>query len=486
MAEIMGTVASALTLAGLFKLCIESFDVIHTVQTQGTDLQKLSLKLRIEKCRLYTWGKTMGLTADTTIKKSPLDLCAYSELVYETMTLILDMFEDSGEMQNRYGCAGMDASQLGPDGHKSVFQQLSASFNNFSVESTSGDRAKSSFIKKTQWVIHDRKRFETPIYDAKSYIDSLQDVTKNLQSHSIQDHKDIMTMGVRRINDTRALEWLSEVDYPELSDAATSEAERITQASISNDNQDQRTINGVMSDNDGDSDGVSLKSIITNLEDMTVTELKYELSTFRLRANLRAKEAMQREEKNHSESQQPAGDDELKDESYSGNTRYLKIDRPKGENTSSRVADISGASADRDFLREIEAVVRWFMVLSLGERSCSLLCSEKGVPTNNQTLIFSSNEHHPGFEHYNAAEEYNGGTVEGSECHSEKEASDSHMAAKIRAIDCQDFRDETNAILSWFKFLSPAERALAIIRLRQCISVDPYRITLYEPKTAMV
>jgi hypothetical protein len=49
MAEIVGTIASALTLAGLFKLCIESFDVIHTLQTQGTDLQKLSFKLRIEK-----------------------------------------------------------------------------------------------------------------------------------------------------------------------------------------------------------------------------------------------------------------------------------------------------------------------------------------------------------------------------------------------------------------------------------------------------
>jgi hypothetical protein len=94
MAEIVGIVASALTLAGLFKLCIESFDVIHTLQAQGTDLEKLLLKLRIEKCRLYTWGQTMGLTADTTTKQSPIDLCAYSELVYETMTL--------KKMQGRY------------------------------------------------------------------------------------------------------------------------------------------------------------------------------------------------------------------------------------------------------------------------------------------------------------------------------------------------------------------------------------------------
>ncbi|KAJ5380117.1 uncharacterized protein N7496_002545 [Penicillium cataractarum] len=284
----------------------------------------------------------MGLTADTTTKKNPFDLCAYSELVYETMTLILDRFEDSGKMQNRYGCAGVNASQLGPDGPKSVFQQLSTSFNNFSAKSTSIDRARSTLIKKTHWVIRDHKKFETLIYDAKGYIDSLQDITKNLESHSIHDQKDVMTMGVRRINDTRALGWLSEVcivDYPELSDAATSKAETITQASISNENQDERIIHGFVSENDNDSDGVSLNYVIASLEDMTVTQLKHELSTFRLQEKLRAKEAMQREEKNQSESEQLADDDddEPGDESSLGGYK-ISENRPtkRGEQLQSR------------------------------------------------------------------------------------------------------------------------------------------------------
>ena len=52
MAEIVGTFASAVTLATLFKSCIQAFDLIHTSQNQATDLKKLTLRLNIEKCRL--------------------------------------------------------------------------------------------------------------------------------------------------------------------------------------------------------------------------------------------------------------------------------------------------------------------------------------------------------------------------------------------------------------------------------------------------
>lgn len=405
MAEILGTIASALTLAGLFKVCVESFDVVHTLQTQGADLQKLSLKLRIEKCRLYTWGQTMGLTADTTTKQRPIDLCAYSDLVYETMTLILAIFDDSEKMQSRYGCASVNASQLGLDGSKSVIQQLSASFNNFSVKSIPSDRAKPSLRKKTHWVVHDRKKFEKLIYDAKAYIDSLQEITKNLHSHTIQHQQEIMTSGIRRINDTRALEWLSEVcevDYPELSDAATSKAETITQLSIAgNDLQYRGTIQGFMNENDEDTDAISLNSVITSLEDMTVTELKYELSTFRLRAKRRAKEATARGQESQDNPEKLPDDDEPEEE-WKSVTVVQKPSQPEGENRSSRVADTTKASTDEEFHEEMVAVVRWFTVLSLEERACSLLCFERRMaphvlnirPTANESIQISSNIPH--------------------------------------------------------------------------------------------
>lgn len=56
MAGIIGTTASAVSLAALFKLSIEGFDMVQTAKNQAVDLKKLTLKLSIEKCRLWTWG----------------------------------------------------------------------------------------------------------------------------------------------------------------------------------------------------------------------------------------------------------------------------------------------------------------------------------------------------------------------------------------------------------------------------------------------
>ncbi|KAJ5905352.1 uncharacterized protein N7473_002268 [Penicillium subrubescens] len=327
-----------------------------------------------------------------------------------------------------------------------------------------GDRAKSSLRKKTHWVIRDRKKFETRIFDAKAYIDSLQEITKNLHAHTIQHQQEIMTSGIRRIDDTRALEWLSEVcgvDYPELSDAATSKAETITQVSVAgNELQDQRAIKGFMSENDEDSDTLSLNSVITSLEDMTVTESKYELSTFRLRAKRRAKEATARGQKIQDEPEKLPYDDESEEEWNSVTTTIQNPSQQGSENRSSRVADTTKASTDEEFHEEMVAVVRWFTALSLEERDCSLLRLERQ------------------FEQYTALEEYNGGLLESSASQPEEDASDGHMADMIRAIECEEFRDEAKAILSWFRVISHAERAMTLIRLGESLFIDPYRITL--------
>ena len=63
MAEVVGTVASAVTLASLFKLCLEVFDTIQATRNQRLEFKKLVLKFNIEKCRLYVWGQAMGLTS---------------------------------------------------------------------------------------------------------------------------------------------------------------------------------------------------------------------------------------------------------------------------------------------------------------------------------------------------------------------------------------------------------------------------------------
>ena len=54
MADLIGVLASGITLAGLFKVCLDATDLIQTAQNQDLDLKKLLLKLDIEKCVQYT------------------------------------------------------------------------------------------------------------------------------------------------------------------------------------------------------------------------------------------------------------------------------------------------------------------------------------------------------------------------------------------------------------------------------------------------
>lgn len=62
MAEILGTVASAMTVASLLKLYLEAFEAIQVGRRQGLDYEKLSVRLNIERPRLYTWGEAMALS----------------------------------------------------------------------------------------------------------------------------------------------------------------------------------------------------------------------------------------------------------------------------------------------------------------------------------------------------------------------------------------------------------------------------------------
>jgi hypothetical protein len=46
-----------MTIAALFKICVEAFELIQTSGNQDIDYKKLALRLRSGKCRLYTWEK---------------------------------------------------------------------------------------------------------------------------------------------------------------------------------------------------------------------------------------------------------------------------------------------------------------------------------------------------------------------------------------------------------------------------------------------
>ncbi len=268
MAEVVGLVASAISIAGLFNACIEVFEVIKAAQSQELDFQKAILKLNIEKCRLYTWGETMGLTMPSgTSRPRPLDTFRSRALIADILQMLLRLFGDTDKLQERYGCKAEEAasSQLvvTTDTTDHV-GNLSTCFSNFKLSHGEVDI---SLKKKLRWLIQDRKKFPLLLADVREFIDGLQDITKSISSIAIQTQSTVSR--IQHINHTETLQLVAQVceaDYPAISDAASVKLEVVSMARTQRDEIEQWK----------DSIGLSDDSF-SEIESMTVTELKHRL-----------------------------------------------------------------------------------------------------------------------------------------------------------------------------------------------------------------
>src|ERR1700750_2439068 len=104
MAEIVGTMASVMTLASIFKVCIEGFDLIKAALHHDAEVKKLILKLKVERCRLLIWGQSVGLVASSAnIDRSLLDDCSFADIIREVLEYLVQLFQNSNNLVEKYG-----------------------------------------------------------------------------------------------------------------------------------------------------------------------------------------------------------------------------------------------------------------------------------------------------------------------------------------------------------------------------------------------
>src|SRR5437764_14138144 len=98
MTEVIGVIASS---AAIFYTCLEAFELIQASRRQKQDLNKLVLKLNVEKCRLYTWGRTMGLTETEEKSGQSIKSFEFQSLVRQALEAILRIFQDAENIKAR-------------------------------------------------------------------------------------------------------------------------------------------------------------------------------------------------------------------------------------------------------------------------------------------------------------------------------------------------------------------------------------------------
>ncbi len=269
MAELLGAIASGITLVGLFKACIDAFDVIQNIRHHDSDYQRLAVRLEIEKARLYTWGEVMGLTdLPEGDRKSPLANHKFEDLIRKTLETIFLLFNDSDRLRDAYGCKARVPRTFLPTVIESdSIEKLGSAFNRFRIRVSPSDKVPSR-LQKAKWAIHDHKKFVSLITELQTFIDGLKQITEPINSVSRQS--DLIIKAIKGISDVRTHLLLADAcreDYPEISEISSraSEIASMLTDDIETINQWKLTVEAAN----------ATDQTVGELESMTVTELKH-------------------------------------------------------------------------------------------------------------------------------------------------------------------------------------------------------------------
>ena len=263
MAEVIGVAASCLTIAGLFKLCIEAFDIIQTRQGQQHEHRYLTLALAVEKVRLHHWGQSMGLVDGcVATNDSPLNRFVHKSVVYRVLEFLKELLGGSEDLQQRYGCAPKeDEGNVVP----SAVQHLSLAFDSFSMGLGKREHL-STFKTRARWIIKDGKKFKDFVHQVETMVSKLYDLTDIIIPVRVQTSSFVSKL--ESIRDVETLDLISQAcqeRHPDLAEAASI---------IS----DQRTIatEGTRAELVQD-EAVNkfLENQLASMEEMTVTEMRH-------------------------------------------------------------------------------------------------------------------------------------------------------------------------------------------------------------------
>ena len=262
--EPISAIASCLTIAALFKVCVEAFDLIQASHRQQREYELQSVELEIERARLYFWGQSMGLLDDVSNSNiGALDQLYTRPLIRLTLEMLKSLVMDAEILQHRYGGQQTESPA---ESASTPTSQITKLFDNLSVIE-SGSRTPPKFKNRVRWVIRDEEKFRALLADIKGLIGGLQELTNILMS--VHDQRSKMSAKLETINDVETLDLISSAcatNHPDISEMATKLSER-------------RTIAWVESSADATPQGPEkpLSRAVQSLEDMTVTELKHQI-----------------------------------------------------------------------------------------------------------------------------------------------------------------------------------------------------------------
>ncbi|KAI3318915.1 hypothetical protein HD806DRAFT_510376 [Xylariaceae sp. AK1471] len=209
--------------AGLFSSCVDAFAYFKAAQRTDTDIEKLLLKLDIEKTRLLVWGNESGIFSMDRWH-SNLHNQSTVTLLERILTQIEELLTDAEKLR-LYGLR-VPETPLGEtidyvsSNSLAIFRASSSRFwtRNASRLSTTVRR---SVIARTRWAIYEREKFQGLVNDVKEFVDAVYDLVpvdrETQESIIVADIESILDISRLRI-----VEAATEDSYRVYSKAAES------------------------------------------------------------------------------------------------------------------------------------------------------------------------------------------------------------------------------------------------------------------------
>lgn len=176
MAEIFGTVASALSVAALFNNCVDCFEYIQLGRHFGKDFERCQLKIDIAKTRLSRWGQAVNI--NDPLKEPQFDTASPDDPAAQQVKSILEeialLFRSIQKTSERYKLkAKQEDLVCFQDGDmSSVGQNVHGQ-----LETITRQRQKRTGIfKKAAWALYDGKHFEKLIGEIILFVGELEEL----------------------------------------------------------------------------------------------------------------------------------------------------------------------------------------------------------------------------------------------------------------------------------------------------------------------
>ena len=173
----VGLAASIITLATLFKACVDCFEYYKAAQDCEESLKTVLVELDCEKERLLVWAEAIGLVQLESGRRDP-HIEKHEKLIKDVLKQIRNLLYDATKLQEHYGIKVFDESNaIAAASTDPISRNLAVTFKiaykRFTSKLTLSDGNTAGLTMKIRWAIRDRAKFTGLIVTLKGFVDRL-------------------------------------------------------------------------------------------------------------------------------------------------------------------------------------------------------------------------------------------------------------------------------------------------------------------------